>query len=277
VAAWRAAAAARPGDGDAAHALGAALLNAGDWRAAAATWAGGAIEAPSHPLLSEVASTAALLALDPAAADAPAAAAWAAPSAWARLPAGRGAAALVSAAPLLSAAQCAAVIAEAEAHAASRGGWATARHYAVPTTDVPLRSLGASRALLLEAIGAAVAPALRAAHGVPSASLRVHDAFVVRYDAEAGQASLPRHADQSHFSLTLALNAPPSFAGGGTHFPDMAPHVAAVLPPPGHAVLFPGALQHAGAPITAGVRYIVAAFLWVDADAPDADVARAME
>ena len=35
-------------------------------------------------------------------------------------------------------------------------------------------------------------------------------------------------------------------------------------PAAGHLVAFKGALQHGGAPVTAGVRYIVAAFLFVE-------------
>jgi hypothetical protein len=265
-AAWRAAGAARSGDGDAAHGLGAALLNLGAWRDAAATWAAGAAAAPGHAALADIAAAAAALAPPPEAeaqrADTSDA------IAWTRHAAGRGAAAHVSAAPVLSAAACAGVIAEAEAHAAARGGWATARHYAVPTTDVALRELPTSRRVILEALAAHVAPRAAACYGVPPAALRVHDAFVVRYDAAAGQASLPRHADQSVLSLTIPLNdqlpggVPPAFTGGGTRF---AAAGATLAPGAGHVVLFPGGLQHAGARISSGTRYIVAAFLWVDA------------
>ena len=37
-------------------------------------------------------------------------------------------------------------------------------------------------------------------------------------------------------------------------------------PPLGHCVAFPGGLWHGGEPITSGVRYIIAAFLWVAAE-----------
>merc|ERR1712113_702414 len=43
--------------------------------------------------------------------------------------------------PILSLKECAWVIQTAENHAASNGGWTTARHYAVPTTDIPLHSI----------------------------------------------------------------------------------------------------------------------------------------
>jgi hypothetical protein len=264
-AAWCAAAAARPRDGDAAHGLGAALLNQGAWRDAAEVFAAGAADAPDHAQLADIAAAAAAYAPPPV--DDAAAAAAAAPRVgWTRVAAGRGAAAHVSASRVLPPSACAAIIAEAEAHAAARGGWATARHYAVPTTDVALRSLDASRRIVLQALHAHVAPRAAAVYGVPMRALRVHDAFVVRYDAAAGQASLPLHADQSVLSLTLALNdgvtAPPAFAGGGTRF---AAAGATLAPGAGHVVLFPGGLQHAGEAISSGTRYIVAAFLWVDA------------
>jgi hypothetical protein len=102
-------------------------------------------------------------------------------------------------------------------------------------------------------------PSLR----LPPGALRVHDAFLVRYDAAGGQAALPRHIDQAQLSLTIALDD--TFAGGGTRLRDAG---AVVVPPQGHALLFASGLMHAGERITAGRRYIIAAFLWVDAPPP---------
>ena len=128
--------------------------------------------------------------------------------------------------------------------------------------------------------------------------LRVWDAFVVRYDARA-QRSLPIHQapdmplispsppvispdlattstdlpspqDDSHLSLTIALNDEREYEGGGTCFADVvgASHASPVVVRPGlgHLVAFPGALWHGGQPITRGVRYVIAAFLWVSDD-----------
>jgi predicted 2-oxoglutarate/Fe(II)-dependent dioxygenase YbiX len=89
--------------------------------------------------------------------------------------------------------------------------------------------------------------------------VRVHDAFVVRYDAGA-QRYLPAHVDQSEISVTLALNALGEYEGGGTTFPD--PMRVTARPDIGGVVAFGGDLRHAGAPVTRGVRYIVAAFLF---------------
>jgi hypothetical protein len=135
----------------------------------------------------------------------------------------------------------------------------------VPTTDVSLRSLPAARAAFCAALAGCVAPRLAAlpALRVPPGALRVHDAFLVRYDAAGGQAALPRHCDQAQLSLTLALGG--AFEGGGTRLRDAA---AVVRPPQGHALLFASGLMHSGEAITAGRRYIIAAFMWVDAPPP---------
>ena len=94
------------------------------------------------------------------------------------------------------------------------------------------------------------------------ARLRVHDAFLVKYSAGA-QALLPVHSDESMYSLTIALNSADEFAGGGTYFADLD---TSLCPPVGHVVAFEGGLFHAGEPIVRGTRYIIAAFLYVEAD-----------
>ncbi|CAN0124855.1 unnamed protein product, partial [Discosporangium mesarthrocarpum] len=94
----------------------------------------------------------------------------------------------------------------------------------------------------------------------PPPLLRVHDAFIVRYDASA-QRSLPQHTDQSELSLTISLNPAGEFRGGGTWFEGLG---KAVLPEEaGHVVIFPGGdMMHGGHPITEGVRYVIAVFLY---------------
>ena len=87
------------------------------------------------------------------------------------------------------------------------------------------------------------------------------DAFVVRYDA-AAQRSLPTHQDDSHLSLTIALNETSEYDGGGTSFEDLGGE-GFVRPEKGCVVAFPGELRHGGRAVTRGVRYIIAVFLWV--------------
>ena len=101
--------------------------------------------------------------------------------------------------------------------------------------------------------------------------LRVMDAFVVRYDAEA-QRSLPEHIDENTFSFTIALNEG-EYEGGGTSFRELRPvgetgeyGPMTVSGCAGGVVSFPGKLRHAGAPVTAGRRYIIPLFCYLDAN-----------
>lgn len=55
--------------------------------------------------------------------------------------------------------------------------------------------------------------------------MRVHDAFIVRYDAENAQSlSLPEHCDTSAVSVVVALNSATDgdYSGGGTWFEALA-------------------------------------------------------
>lgn len=121
--------------------------------------------------------------------------------------------------------------------------------------------------------------------------MRVHDAFIVRYDADGdGSISLPEHSDTSAVSFTVALNprAPCSgksddlgddaaFEGGGTWFEALGDDDGEVDfnsnknksgkvidADVGHAIAFAGPLRHAGYPITKGCRIILVLFLYVD-------------
>jgi len=268
---WRRALAAAAGDWDlvgrAWDGLGTALLEMGRWPEAAAAFAAGASAAPGHAPLALAAATAA--AYPPAPAPGLAGLAGLAGLERLRLPGGAAAARLAALHPR----DCRAVIAEAEARAAGCGGWGTLRHVTVPTTDIPLLALPAALRLFNDAMRDAIAPAaaaafprrLAAAAGGGRARLRVHDAFVVRYEAEGGQAWLPPHRDQGMLSLTLALNEPPEFEGGGTAFEgEGGGEGLCVGLGTGQALLFPSQAMHGGAAITRGRRYIIAAFLWLD-------------
>ena len=248
--------------GDAWHGLACALLNLGDWSGAHAAFATGAEEVPHHAALSERAATAAAYDSHPArppGARVPTVQ-------YARVLLSKGRRAVFSGGPVLSRQQCVDIIAEAEARAQTQGGWCTQRHYSVPTTDQPLASLPGACAAFNAAMRDSVTTLLH--NHFPGTcgggSIEVHDAFVVKYDAAGGQASLPMHRDQGMLSLTLALNESPRFTGGGTVFePLAAAGEPPLCPAAGHVLAFNSGLMHGGAPITAGVRYIIAAFLWV--------------
>jgi predicted 2-oxoglutarate/Fe(II)-dependent dioxygenase YbiX len=248
--------------GEAEHALGVSRLALGRWSAAHAAWADGARAAPEHPALQAQAAKDGSYWPAPNAPYDEVTHGPAAAPAFTLVPLGAGSSpAVLTAAPLLDAAGCARVVAAAEAAASSGGGWTTARHYDVPTTDMPLHTIPPLLRWFNGALRRSIAPLLAAAYpGVVFAGrVRVHDAFVVRYDA-AAQRHLPVHRDQSVFSLTIALNPRAEFEGGGTYFADAR---TVVCPDAGHVLAFSGETRHGGEPITAGVRYIIAAFLYI--------------
>eukprot|EP01043_Picozoa_sp_COSAG02_P023575 COSAG02_NODE_1263_length_13548_cov_13.881627_10_plen_265_part_00 len=106
--------------------------------------------------------------------------------------------------------------------------------------------------------------------------LRLHDAFIVRYDAEVdGSFSLPEHRDTSSMSFTVALNrrcntdgvdgaGRGDFVGGGTWFEALGPTGMVVDADIGCACAFAGPLRHAGYPISRGTRYILVLFCYVE-------------
>ena len=172
----------------------------------------------------------------------------------------------ISRAPLLLPEDCARAIETAEAHARLRGGWTTSRHFEVPTTDLPMGTLPSLLPWFNRALADRILPAAIAAYptAAPDASrLRVLDAFLVKYTAGA-QAGLPVHCDQSLVSYTIALNDPSEYVGGGTWFRSLGRTLDA--PSAGHALIFPGRLEHAGRPILRGQRYVIVLFLGYDAN-----------
>ena len=97
--------------------------------------------------------------------------------------------------------------------------------------------------------------------------MRVHDAFIVRYDIERdGSLSLPEHCDTSSMSFTVALNSSSqgNFEGGGTWFEALGEEGQVVDADVGRAVAFAGPLRHAGYPIKRGTRVILVLFLYVE-------------
>ncbi len=164
---------------------------------------------------------------------------------------------------VLTAEECAQTIADVEAHVAdTRGGeWTTARHYAVPTTDVPVHECPKVLDTFNAVCRRKIFPMLARQFHVNTADIRVIDAFVVKYDAARGQRSLPLHCDQSQFSLTVSLND--AYEGGGTYFAEYGEVLDA---PAGGIISFEGNLLHGGHRISAGIRYIVVAFLFAEGE-----------
>ena len=177
----------------------------------------------------------------------------------------RGGVSVWSSNSVVSSEACAKAIELAETHASQGEGWTTARHFAVPTTDLPVHASPDLLKWFNTCLREAIFPAVAQVTGASSEKLRVIDAFVVRYDASK-QKALPLHSDQSEYSITLPLNDRSQYEGGGTFFAALD---QAVNCDTGGLVVFPGALYHAGAPTTRGRRYVIVAFLFEDRDADE--------
>ncbi len=166
---------------------------------------------------------------------------------------------------IITAAECQQAIDSSEEYA-ENSGWTTSRHYAVPTTDIPIHSVpklfGWLSKILLPRILPIMSKYFFASHHSCGGTVRavVHDAFLVKYDAEAGQRHLPLHTDESTHSLTVALNSIDEYDGGGTYFDCLN---GAIRPTRGQILAFDGNLLHGGDPLLTGMRYIVAVFLFM--------------
>lgn len=138
--------------------------------------------------------------------------------------------------PVLTAQECQHVIDVVNHyHDALHGGvWGTVRHSSVKTTDVAVESIPILREWLLELmytrlhsmLGAlfprlADGTTLYDEHAPEKSRIRIHDAFIVRYDAEKDLSlSLPEHCDTSAISVIVSLNSEEAghYCGGGTWF-----------------------------------------------------------
>ncbi len=89
--------------------------------------------------------------------------------------------------------------------------------------------------------------------------LRLYQATVLRYaaDAVAAPVSTPVHQDFAFMTVTVPLNDPAEYMGGGTWIHELQ---RAVRPPAGHAIAHSGRVWHAGHPVTRGTRYALALF-----------------
>ena len=89
------------------------------------------------------------------------------------------------------------------------------------------------------------------------------DAFVVRYDADAGDgAELAPHRDAGPLSFNVLLSDGNAFDGGATTFVDA--DFDGVDEDAGDAVLHPGQTRHGGRRTTRGTRSIAVGFVEID-------------
>jgi hypothetical protein len=176
---------------------------------------------------------------------------------------------------VLNAKECAEMILLVERH--QQKHWTTSRHYAVPTTDIPVYKIPALLEWFNLQLEGLIYPMVRKqfleaspdnsqnghhhSENPPFSTLRIMDAFLVKYDFELGQRRLPLHNDQSDYSLTIAMNPMDEYGDGGTFFSDSGETVKTDV---GGIISFEGQLSHAGMSITRGTRYIIVCFICVE-------------
>jgi hypothetical protein len=170
--------------------------------------------------------------------------------------------------PILSAQECKQAVQWAEAAAKKRPeGWTTTRHYAVPTTDLPVHEVPCLLEFFNEVLTNRLRPLMakqfgQSEVGIDGCGLHVHDAFIVRYDAEGGQRHLPVHTDDSSHSFTIALNDVSEYDGGGIYICSSG---KSYRPRIGGAFTFRGdQIQHGGDPVVRGIRYVIVGFCYAD-------------
>jgi hypothetical protein len=122
----------------------------------------------------------------------------------------------ISKSAVVSPTDCEWVISTAEEYAARQEGWTTSRHYSVPTTDIPVQAAPQLGSWFNKLMTATISPMLCSQFSKIGqlCKISVHDAFVVKYDAnyssgdgKSKQRFLPLHMDQSTHSFVLALNS----------------------------------------------------------------------
>lgn len=154
---------------------------------------------------------------------------------------------------------------------AATNGWTTDRHVQAPTCDIPVFDLApqarewcrnAFHSVLFPLLSSTVSPEL----DIEPENLRIQDCFIVRYDGEKdkpGFNQLRPHEDESLLSLTIALNDMSEYEGGGLFIQATGDLLNGDA---GTVLCFPGSLVHGGYPVSAGTRWILTVFIYVDAN-----------
>ncbi len=169
--------------------------------------------------------------------------------------------------PLFTVEETQAIIDEAEERAERMGGWTTKRHANYATTDVPIQELPRTHTWFREkALPEVLYPFLATSYKdlLPSTEpLRVVDAFVVKYNATAGQSFLKPHRDGSVVSFNIALNDMSEYEGGGTWIARLARDdpPGSIRSDRGHVLAHASGMLHGGHEVESGVRYILVCFV----------------
>jgi len=166
---------------------------------------------------------------------------------------------------LLTPSECESIIREAEATAM----WTKSFPHASKTREesmpdrVKVEELPETLSWLTRTLPRRISPAIEQAFPecaqCKAQYLRPYQAIVLRYDADsdAGPVSTPVHQDFSFITLTVPLNDPAQYQGGGTW---LHPLQRSVRPNVGHPLAHSGRVWHGGHPVTSGTRYALAIF-----------------
>ncbi|KAJ1961577.1 hypothetical protein GGI12_003172 [Dipsacomyces acuminosporus] len=134
--------------------------------------------------------------------------------------------------------------------------WSTQRHSAFPTHDIAVRELPISQ-MIYSKLEGFLFPRLQACTGIDAKYWAFRDLFIIGYHADR-QRALELHTDGCLASLTLLLNSPSEFVGGGTYFKKFD---LRVRQNPGDAWVHDANLRHGGIAITEGTRVVMVAFM----------------
>jgi predicted 2-oxoglutarate/Fe(II)-dependent dioxygenase YbiX/peroxiredoxin len=120
------------------------------------------------------------------------------------------------------------------------------------------------KAVIGEMIGRRVAPEMQKAFDYQIVGTTM--VKIARYGADTGGYFRP-HRDNTtpdvqhrRFALSLVLNDPADYTGGGLRFAEYGPEV--YYPPAGAALVFSGSLLHEVTPVTEGERFVLLTFLF---------------
>ena len=145
--------------------------------------------------------------------------------------------------------------------------WASDRHASYATRDCSAHDVEPEFGSI---VWSRVRDRLAHVYELPKESLCLIDAFVVRYDAAAGDgAELAPHRDAGPLSFNVLLSDGDAFDGGATTFVDA--EFDGMDEDAGDAVLHPGQTRHGGRRTTRGTRIIAVGFVEIDGFEVDVD------
>lgn len=134
-----------------------------------------------------------------------------------------------------------------------------------PTVHVHISSLPAVVTWFNELFKTTCIPLLRKGFSLSNdecSNLRVIEAIIVRYDATPetgpGKRGLKRHVDAADFLLSISLNGPEDFEGGGMWVDAIE---SVICGPAGTVIAIDPRLPHAAMAVEKGSRFVLAVYV----------------